>query len=324
MNYSLSIAIAAVLMFSVLSAPVQAEQTFAERLGWKADDIVLILHTDDAGMSHSSNLGAIEALENGVGTSVSTMMPCGWVPEFAAYLKKNPKVDNGLHLTLTSEWKKYRWAPLAGRDVVPGLVDEEGAMWHSVMQVAKNTSPDEFEAEIRAQIARAEALGMPITHYDTHMGTVFATPEFIERYVKIGIEKQVPIMIPGGHLSYIRKGRTSAVVDQLLASGVIEQVWDAGLPVIDDLVGGINGPHDNMADNLIEMLKTMKPGITQIINHASRPTDLFKEISSSGGKREEELEYLLNPRVKEFIEDQGIILTTWRELKERRDAVGAK
>jgi len=310
-----------VMVQSAIGAAAQAEPTFAERLGWGPTDRVVIFHCDDAGMSHSSNLGAIESIEKGVVTSMSTMMPCGWVPELGAYLKEHPEVDNGIHLTLTAEWKKYRWAPLAGIGVVPGLVDPEGCMWHSVMQVAQHATPDEFETEIRAQLSRAESMGIPITHLDTHMGTVYATKEFIERYIKLGVEKQIPIMIPGGHLTYIRKGR-GGMADELKASGIIEQVWNAGLPVIDDLAGGIEGPHDDEVENAIEMLRNLNPGITQIIVHCTRPSDVFSEISSSGAKRERELKTMTDPRLRQFIEEEGIILTTWRELKQRRDAVG--
>jgi hypothetical protein len=108
------------------------------------------------------------------------------------------------------------------------------------------------------------------------------------------------------------------------AAGVAERVWQAGLPVLDDLAGGIRGERGkDMVDNAIQMLRDLKPGITQIIVHCSRPTDEFSEISSSGPKRLEELELMLNPRIKKCIEKEGIILTTWRELKERRDKVGA-
>jgi len=31
---------------------------------------------------------------------------------------------------------------------------------------------------------------------------------------------------------------------------------------------------------------------------------------------------MIDPRTKKAIEDEGIILTTWKELKERRDKVG--
>src|SRR5690242_10114794 len=88
-----------------------AQETYAEKLGFPKNAKVLILHVDDAGMSWDSNQGAITALEKGVATSVSVMMPCSWVPGFVHYLKEHPTTDAGLHLTLTSEWKDYRWGP---------------------------------------------------------------------------------------------------------------------------------------------------------------------------------------------------------------------
>ena len=89
------------LLILLLFTHLSQAQTYASRLGFPADAKVVILHVDDAGMSFDSNLGAIRAMEEGVATSVSVMMPCPWVPGFVRYLKENPNADAGLHLTLT-------------------------------------------------------------------------------------------------------------------------------------------------------------------------------------------------------------------------------
>ena len=94
----------------------------------------------------------------------------------------------------------YRWTALSGKLKVPGLIDTEGAMWHSVEEVVKHASPDEVEAEIRAQIERAKAMGFEPTHMDSHMGTLFAFPAFTQRYIKLGIEYHIPVMFPGSHI----------------------------------------------------------------------------------------------------------------------------
>ena len=153
-------------------------QTYAELLGYPKNAKVLILHIDDVGMSFDSNKGAIEAMENGVATSLSMMMPCPWIPGFFKYLKTHPNVDAGLHLTLTSEWDNYRWGPLSGKPKVPGLVDTEGAMWDNVAGTVKNATPDEIEIEIRAQLERSRAMGWEPTHLDSHMGTLFESRFF--------------------------------------------------------------------------------------------------------------------------------------------------
>src|SRR5687768_2570146 len=121
-----------------VSGYAQESLNYAEKLGWKKNDRVVILHVDDVGMSYESNEGAIQAMTKGMANSCSVMMPCPWVPAFVQYLKAHPGTDAGLHLTLNSEWKQYRWGPLAGKPAVPGLVDAEGAMWRSVPEVVQH------------------------------------------------------------------------------------------------------------------------------------------------------------------------------------------
>src|SRR5687767_1828116 len=120
------------LLFALLLsrfAHIAAEEiSYAQRLGWGPNDRVVIMHIDDVGMSHSSNLGAIKTMTEGVGTSCSIMMPCSWVSEYYHYLLSHPDTDAGLHLTMTSEWKEYRWGPVAGKEKVPGMVDREGCL----------------------------------------------------------------------------------------------------------------------------------------------------------------------------------------------------
>jgi len=298
-----------------------SELTFAERLGWKANEVVVILHVDDVGMSHSSNLGAIEATEKGVATSFSIMMPCPWVPEIARYVKSHSAADSGLHLTLTSEWQIYRWGPLAGKTQVPGLVDAEGCLWHTVQQVATTASPDEIEREIRAQIDRAQTLGIPITHLDSHMGTLFARPDYFERFARVGIEKQIPILIVGGHGSHLPADERTAA-EQL--RDWVKKAWNAGLPVLDDLFTGFTSfKAEEKPEKLMALLAELKPGVTEILFHASLPTEDFPLITGSSEARRADLKALTNPRVKKLIQERGIILTTWKELMERRKKAAA-
>jgi predicted glycoside hydrolase/deacetylase ChbG (UPF0249 family) len=316
--------LASLWIFLFLLASWQApetvdERTYGQRLGWAASDRIVIFHVDDMGMSHSSNVGTIEALENGVATSCSLMMPCPWIPEAAAYLREHPEVDAGIHLTLTSEWDRYRWEPLAGASVVPGLLDSEGCFWPSVAEVVSHASADEVEVEMRAQIERAEKLGIPITHLDSHMGTLFAEPSYFERYLKLGIEKGLPILMAGGHLSHL--ARDMAGVGSQLRT-MAHAVWNQGLPVIDDLhTASYAWKSDTELEGMIQLVRRLKPGITEVIVHASRPTDVFAKISDSGDSRLADLEALVDPRLRQVIETEGVILTTWRELKQRRDSV---
>jgi predicted glycoside hydrolase/deacetylase ChbG (UPF0249 family) len=313
----------ATLRFTVIAATLflaasvlAAERTFAERLGWKSNDVVVIFHVDDVAMSLASNRGAVEAVEKGVANSWSLMMPCPWVPEIARYLKEHPDMDSGLHLTLTSEWALYRWGPLAGKSQVPGLVDHEGCLWRSIEQVARKATPDEVEREIRAQIDRAESLGLPITHLDSHMGALFARPDYFERFVKVGIEKGIPILAVGGHMTHV-SGRYREAALKLRPW--VKTVWNGGLPVIDDLCTGFTRTKSaEKTDKLLSLLKEFKPGVTEILFHASLPTEDFRVITASSDARHADLKALTDPRVKKLIAERGIIPTTWKELMQRR------
>lgn len=323
-----------VLAISMGIAAQTPERTYAEKLGFPKGAKVLILHVDDVGMSFDSNEGAINAMTKGVANSCSIMMPCPWVPAFVHYMQQHPNMDVGLHLTLTSEWKDYRWGPLAGKKITPGLVDTEGALWRSVQDVVKNASPDEVAIEINAQLERARSIGFEPTHLDTHMGTLLATPAFAMKYIQLGINNKIPVMLPAGHATLIKADMhpSAELVKQLKDAG--RMLWAAGLPVLDDLH---NTSYDwkiakdiTNDDKKIQEYKTQKfvegihsllPGLTMMIMHCTATTEVFPYISDSGPLRKGDMLAMMDPALKKAIEADGIILTTWRELSERRKKI---
>src|SRR5664279_2613117 len=310
------------------------DSTYADRLGFPKGARVLILHVDDAGMSFDSNEGAEMALTKGVSTSVSVMMPCPWVPGFVHFLKTHPEIDAGLHLTLTSEWDYYKWSPLSGRKNTPGLVDSGGYFWSTVEEVVKYASADEVETEMTAQLEKAHSMGFEPTHLDTHMGTVYGSQEFLMRYVKLGMKNHIPVMLPGGADVLIQAQMMfpDATIQGLRLIG--KQLWAAGLPVLDDLhnysydwvIPADVASDDQKLDEFkttkyIESLKTLRPGLTMMIMHCTATGNEFKYISDSGPTRKGDLLAMMNPAFKKALMDQGIILTTWREVKQRRDKI---
>ena len=116
-------------------------QTLGERLGFKPTDKILIINGDDVGVSHAANAATIDALENGLMTSATIMVPCPWFPEIAAYAKAHPTADFGLHLTHTAEWKGFKWGPVASKSEVPGLVDPQGYLWPDVACRVQERNP---------------------------------------------------------------------------------------------------------------------------------------------------------------------------------------
>jgi len=154
----------------------------------------LLIRSDDFGMCHSVNLAIEELLESGIPVSVSIMFPCAWYNEAIEILKKHPEAAVGVHLTLNSEWKNYRWAPIMGKQLVPSLVDSTGFFFPSRSKLnANKPNLGEMELELRAQIERAFASGIRIDYMDYHMGAAVDKPEYRAIVEKLGAEYKLGI-----------------------------------------------------------------------------------------------------------------------------------
>ena len=167
------------------------------------------------------------------------------------------------------------------------------------------------------------------------MGTLFETPAFIQKDVGLGIEKRIPVMFPGGNNTLIAKQLGATAAQAGMARAVGRTLWQAGLPVIDDLHNESYGLHlpegrKPTTRNLrkyktryyMDVLRSLKPGITYVIMHCIKMTDEFPNISDSWPIRHGDFLAMMNPELRRFIEREGIVLTTMRELMERRQRRG--
>ena len=166
-------------------------------------DRYLIINADDFGMCRGANLAVMELLKNDKSalTSSTIMAPCAWAPEACRFAAENPELAIGVHLTLTSEWSKYRWAPVNAEHTA-SLRDEEGYMWHESDQVEEHVDLDEVEGEIRAQIERCKRLGLTNpSHLDNHMGSLYGIEtgrfELLQLVLSIAGEYGLPFRFPG-------------------------------------------------------------------------------------------------------------------------------
>ena len=78
------------------------------------------------------------------------------------------------------------------------------------------------------------------------------------------------------------------------------------------------GPASNKVERLVQLLSDLKPGVTEILFHASRPTEEFPLITGSSGSRFADLQALTSPEVRVALKQRQIQVTTWRELMARR------
>lgn len=275
------------------SSAYAVAQADATRHAGNPDQVYLIIRSDDAGMSHSVNMGLERLIETGLPVSVSVMFPCPWYQETVEILKRSPAVAVGIHLTLNSEWQNYRWGPVSGRGAVPTLVDADGYFFPSAEALYRN-NPDlkEIERELRAQIERALRSGLKIDYVDYHMGTAVRYPEFREVTERLAREFNF------GMSEYFGETEDSP------------QYW---------------APPPSKADSLVAMIDRLQPRFNVVVTHvgidgpelgALVDMNTDHPLPEMSKNRQGELDALTSQRFSEAVTARNVRLMTYRQLIE--------
>lgn len=293
-----------VVSLALVSALPAQTRTIAERLGHPADSKLLIIHADDLGVSHSVDAASFDALDKGAISSVSAMVPTPWITEVAAYARKHPNADIGLHLTITSEWETYRWGSVESADKVPSLLDSTGTFPKDVATVVAKAKTAEVEREIRAQVDRALALGIRPTHLDSHMGALFSTPEFFATYVRVARHYRLPFLA-------LRGDKRTRPQPPLLETDIL-------LDTV--VIAGTEVPRDKWKEFYLKAIADLKPGITEMIVHLGRDDSELQAVTVDHepyGSAWRQLDYdvVTSPEFKKALADNRVIVVTWRELQ---------
>jgi len=291
------------------SALLSQVKTIQERLGYAKDAKLVIIHADDLGVSHSENSASIEAMESGSVSSASIMVPCPWFPEIAAYSRTHPDSDLGLHLTLTSEWKFYKWGPVSSKDKVPGLVNADGYFYSTVDSVYASAPVSEVKEEIRNQVLKAREAGMDPTHLDAHMGTALYNADYFRVYLETGREFGIPVFIPKDLETYLKMKFDTLLTAQDV---LVDNVFSA---TPDDFKSGFGEFYSNGIRNL-------KPGLTYLIIHVARDNEEMQAITVDhpdwgAAWRQQDFDFFTSPECAEILKDNNIHVITWREIRDK-------
>jgi hypothetical protein len=288
----------------------QNKPTLAERLGYPAGTKLLIVHADDLAVAHSENVASFKAIEGGLVSSASIMVPCPWLPEVAEYAKKKPDHDLGLHLTLTSEWRPYRWGPVASLNEVRSLTDANGYFHHDCAPLAEFAKPEEVERELRAQIEQAKRMGIEPTHLDSHMGCLFFQKDWMfEIYLRLGREYGIPTMVSSDFLATADVAYQRHVTDEDI---VVDRVFGAGP---DDFKNGMEAFY-------LKTLEAVPAGVSVMIIHLA-----FDDVEMQGMNqnfpiypswcapwRQADYNFFTSEKCRKALKDNNIKLTTWKEV----------
>lgn len=291
-----------VLSFS----PAIGQQTLAEKLGYAADAKLLIVHADDIGLAQSVNAATSDAFASGAITSGSIMVPCPWFIDFAEHFKKHPGLDVGIHITLTSEWDHYKFGGVLPADEIPSLLDENGYFYPTTEEVGLHADPLEAEMEIRAQIEKAIAYGIKPTHFDTHMGSVLASPELVQIYMKLGKEYNIPVFAPRMMLF--------AMPEEIRESVKKEYI------LVDNMfMLNVDGPGASWEEEYGKMLENVLPGLNVMIVHLAYDNAEMQAVAVNhpafgSAWREKDLDYVQSQTFANALEENNIHLVTWKEI----------
>jgi chitin disaccharide deacetylase len=275
----------------------------------------VVIHEDDVGMTHGANTAFVELSALGACSSGSVMVPCPWFPEVAEIATANPALDLGVHLTLTSEKKPYRWRPLTNPSRSAGLTDPSGFFWPDVPNVRRHAAPDAVEAELRAQIDTSIAAGLDITHLDAHMGTVMC-PEFVDIYVRLGIDYKVPILLVRDYDTFNPRTYSGPMSNERY-NAAVAGAQGAGFPIFDRVY---ETPWQRTSDPPTayrELFATMPRGLSFLSLHFNAPGD-FEVIEPEYAHIRTE-EYLLfkTPAIREWVQENHLEVVGLREIRDR-------
>jgi hypothetical protein len=277
-----------------------APASLASRLGYNHDTKLVIISCDDLGSCHGATVGVYKALREGVATCASIMMPAPWA-QFAAAEYKGE--DIGVHLTLNAEHPNYRWGPLTH---APTLLSGEGGFPRSVDDLWEHADSTEVLRECRAQIERAIAWGIDVTHLAPHLTSITLRPEFFDVYLELAYEFKLPIRLP------------STITPDIAGFPFRQLAQDEGVVFPDHF------DHDWRAgsrDRVLDAITQLQPGVTEIHVQPAIDTPEVRALGDITSGWIDDLELVTNDQsLRDAIANSGAVLIGYREL---RDAMRA-
>lgn len=272
------------------------QRSLASRLGYSDDTKLVIMSCDDLGSCHGATVGVYQAIRDGVATCASIMMPAPWA-RYAADMYRGE--DIGVHLTLNAEHPVYRWGPLTH---APSLLSGEGGFPRSVDDLWEHADSTEVLRECRAQIERAIAWGIDVTHLAPHLTSITVRPEFFDIYLELAYEFSLPIRIP----STISAEAAGFPFRQLAADeGVVfpdhfDHDWRAG-----------------SRERVLNAIASLQPGVTEIHVQPAIDTPEVRALGETATGWIDDLALVTtDAELRTALTNSGAVLIGYRELRD--------
>jgi predicted glycoside hydrolase/deacetylase ChbG (UPF0249 family) len=270
--------------------------SLATRLGYADDAKLVIISCDDLGACHGANVGVYGALRDGLATCASIMVPAPWARDAA--LRYLPTDDIGVHLTLNCEYEAYRFGPITH---APSLLSGEAGFPRHIADLWEHADTEEVLRECRAQIERAIAWGIDVTHLTPHLTAITLRPEFFDVYLELAVEFRLPIRLPST-ITAEQAGfpfRHLAAEEGVVFPDHFNHDWRAG-----------------SRDRVYEEIRTLQPGVTEIHVQPAIDTPEVRALISAAGGWIDDYDLITNDTtLEQLLSNSGATLIGYRQLR---------
>ncbi len=281
-----------------------------QKLGFDENARVVILHADDIGMCQASVEAYADLLEAGIMSSAATMVPCPWFPAAADFFRAHqtyPRFDVGVHLTLNSEWKNFRWSALSTRDPASGLLDADGYFHSLAAPTHEFANPDAVERELTAQVERALAAGFGVTHMDSHMLALYH-PRLLPAYIRVAQKFCLPAF-----LTRPRTPLTEGMPEEI--ETLLHEAQARGMALFDHFDALALDQHENRLQEARRALNALPAGLSALVFHPCRDSAEVRVMAPDWQCRVADYELFLNEDFRQMIFDAGVNVIGYRLLR---------
>jgi predicted glycoside hydrolase/deacetylase ChbG (UPF0249 family) len=307
-------------------------------LGYGPDDRVVVIHADDVGMCQATLPAIAELFDFGLVSSASVMVPCSSFLDVAAFCQAHPQADVGVHLTLTSEWTSNRWGPISMQDPASGLIDPEGYFWRRNIAMQEHANWEAAQVEMQAQVDRALAVGIDVTHIDSHMFSVFH-PKLVRGYAELAVAKRLALAMSRRSVarSALWRAKAAALRIALImphrtpdgrrylgkslemigaTDDALHLLRQVSVPLFDDIVHfPLDQPNERieLAKHYVDQLK---PGLIHWAIHPAKDTPELRAMTPDWPSRVADHQAFCSPALRDHVRNAGIQVVGYRTLRD--------
>ena len=275
----------------------------------------LIVNADDLGLTEAVSDGIFEGFANGIITAASLMVNGSAFKYAVDQLQHFPDLDVGLHLILVEE------RPVSETCRVKSLIGNDGRFLPHARHFLNHYISGKIEfsevyEELDAQIYKAKATGINISHIDTHQH-LHCLPKIRKIVVDLAKEHNIQCMrYPRERLQrymVTNISHISRVAELCVLNALSRSPQTDGLQSPDEMLGFFYGGNLSK-NNILKVLGNLKTGKTyELMCHPGKQdaTSMYAHWNYNWQK---ELDAIQDVDVRNFLIENRIKLISYKDL----------